>query len=146
MITIQETARATPKTIVRRSNRVVIQLRYAVKTKDKFGECYLFHGLALDSHSQRHIRHKFWIKRYGTGPRAKIRALCSCENFTYQWEVALTRKQSAVRFKSNGMRPVVTNPLMRPGVCKHLLAALKTTMRLTPTKELKIPVRLPKNF
>ena len=146
MVTIQESARVTPKSIIRRSRRVIIQLKYAVKTKDKFGECYLFHGVARDSANLRHTRHLFWIKRYGTGPKAKIRMICDCENFTYQWEMALARKQSAVRFKSNGARPVMTNPMMRPGFCKHLGQALKMTMRLTPTKELKMVVRLPRNF
>lgn len=146
MLTLNDVARATPKGNVRRSRRVIIQLKYAVRTKDKFGDCYLFHGTAMDSANLRHTRHLFWIKRYGIGPKAKVRALCSCENFTYVWEMALARKQSAVRFKSNGMRPVITNPLMRPGVCKHLVQAIRMTARLTPTKELKTIVRLPKNF
>ena len=146
MITIQEAARQTPKGNVRRSRRVLIQLKYAVKTKDKFGECYLFHGVARDSMNKLHTRHLFWIKRYGTGPKAQIRALCGCENFTFVWEMALARKQSAVKFKSNGQRPVITNPMMRTGLCKHLIQALKITMRLTPTKELKTIVRLPRNF
>jgi hypothetical protein len=146
MITIKEMARQTPKGNVRRSRRVIIQLKYAVKTKDKFGDCYLFHGVARDSMNKLHTKHLFWIKRYGTGPNSKCRLLCSCANFTYVWEMALARKQSAVRFKSNGMRPVITNPLMRPGVCKHLVQAIRMVAKLTPTKELKTIVRLPKNF
>ena len=146
MITIQKAAQQTPKKIVRKSNRVLIQLRYSVKTKDKFGECYLFHGIARDSANRLHTKHMFWIKRYGTGPKAMIRCLCDCENFEFVWEMALARKQSAVRFKSNGMRPVITNPMMRTGVCKHLLAALKATIKLTPTKVMKTVSRLPRNF
>lgn len=146
MITMQEMARATPKGNVRRSRRVIIQLKYAVRTKDKFGDCYLFHGVARDSANLKHTRHLFWIKRYGTGPKASIRCLCSCANFTFVWEMALARKQSAVKFRSNGMRPVVTNPMMRPGVCKHLVQAIRSTAKLTPTKELKTVVRLPRNF
>ena len=146
MLTLQDAARATPKGNVRRSRRVIIQLKYSVKTKDKYGECYLFHGIARDSANLRHTKHLFWIKRYGTGPKAKFRALCDCENFTYTWEMALARKQSAVRFKSNGMRPVITNPLMKPGLCKHLVQAVKMTFKVTPTKQLKTIVKLPKNF
>jgi hypothetical protein len=41
MLTLNDVARATPKGNVRRSRRVIIQLRYAVRTKDKFGDCYL---------------------------------------------------------------------------------------------------------
>ena len=146
MLTIQKVAMQTPKGNVRRSRRVLIQLRYAVKTKDKFGECYLFHGIARDSMNLRHTKHFFWIKRYGTGPKASIRMLCDCENFTYVWEVALAKKQSAVKFKSNGQRPVITNPMMRCGCCKHLIQAMRLTSKLVPTKELKSVVKLPRNF
>ncbi len=144
MIDIRTSVRVTPKKNVRKSNAVIVQLRYSLKGIDHDGEYSLFAGTCIDSRSKFRFKHKFYIKRYGSGPTAKIKALCDCENFTYTWEVALLKQHSSVRYNSNGMRPRLTNPKMIPGLCKHLISALKATMNIHPTREAKIP--LPRNF
>jgi len=144
MIDIQTTIRATPKKIQRKSNGVSVRMQYALTGKDKTGYFKLFKGTCIDSLSQFRRPHIFIIKRYGFGKTAKIKAICDCENFKYVWEVALIKQKSSVKCFSNGKKPVITNPKMKPGMCKHLIAALKATIRLSPTKMGKI--MLPRGF
>jgi hypothetical protein len=47
---------------------------------------------------------------------------CSCPDFTYRWEVALEDRGSADIEYSNGDAPTITNPVLVPACCKHLVA------------------------
>lgn len=47
---------------------------------------------------------------------------CSCDDFKYTWEYALTKRGSAVAEYSNGEPPVDRNPSLVPGGCKHIYA------------------------
>jgi len=49
-------------------------------------------------------------------------AVHNCPDYLYRWEVANARVGSSKIIHSNGQPPNVTNPTMRPGLCKHLLA------------------------
>lgn len=51
--------------------------------------------------------------------KQKVMVSCNCENFCYQWEVALNHWGSAKIKYSNGEHPDVTNPGLLPGCCKH---------------------------
>jgi hypothetical protein len=55
----------------------------------------------------------------------KCMVSCPCERFTYYYEVALTKKGASKVKYSNGDMPVVTNPNMLTGMCKHLIALSK---------------------
>lgn len=76
-------------------------------------------------------------KRYVKNPRANERYLtvisvldkkghveisCSCPDFLFRHEVALTEKDASSVEYSNGDYPKITNPLLRPTCCKHCLA------------------------
>lgn len=47
---------------------------------------------------------------------------CSCADFTYRWEVALEDRGAADIEYSNGDQPTMTNPVLVPACCKHLVA------------------------
>lgn len=49
---------------------------------------------------------------------------CSCDYFTFNCEVALTKRGASSIKQSNGEKPVVRNPKMVPTPCKHLLKLL----------------------
>ena len=61
-------------------------------------------------------------------PRARnalLKISCDCEAFKFFFEVALHRRGAAdIRF-SNGEKPVVTNPQLTPGACKHCVRLLE---------------------
>ncbi|QDH83440.1 hypothetical protein [Achromobacter phage Motura] len=46
---------------------------------------------------------------------------CSCPDFPYRWEYALTAKDASEIEYSDGSAPNITNPTLRPGACKHLV-------------------------
>jgi len=46
----------------------------------------------------------------------------NCPDFKFRWEVANKKVGSSQIFHSNGKNPNKTNPTMRPGLCKHLIA------------------------
>ena len=55
-------------------------------------------------------------------PKHQVIVGCSCEDFTYTWEVALNRRGAARIEYSNGEDPGEKNPSYVPGCCKHLIA------------------------
>lgn len=75
-------------------------------------------------------RHKTLVRLIpGTKDRLWVR--CSCEDFTFRWEYALTQNGASNIKYSNGAAAVVTNPNNVPGVCKHLYKILsrRSTLR-----------------
>lgn len=58
---------------------------------------------------------------------------CSCPDFTFTWEVALTYKEASVIEYSNGEPPDTRNPTFKSGTCKHCYALyLRVKDRLVP--------------
>jgi hypothetical protein len=55
----------------------------------------------------------------------RCKVSCDCEDFLYRMEVANHAHGAADIKHSNGKRPNTTNPHIRPGLCKHLLATLR---------------------
>lgn len=51
-----------------------------------------------------------------------VKVSCSCPDFWARWEYALHKRGAADIVYSNGEPPVVRNPRMYPGCCKHLIA------------------------
>ena len=52
----------------------------------------------------------------------KVLVSCSCENAVFMWEYANAAHGAGRLIYSNGEPPVVTNPGLAPGLCKHLAA------------------------
>ena len=55
---------------------------------------------------------------------APLLVRCSCDYFTFNCEVALTKRGASAIKQSNGEKPVVRNPSMIPTPCKHLYKVL----------------------
>lgn len=60
--------------------------------------------------------------------KGNIKVSCECGDYWSTWEVALKRAGAADIHYSNGEKPVVKNPSMRPGVCKHLYRMLESIL------------------
>lgn len=54
--------------------------------------------------------------------KLQVRCSCSCPDFTYRAEYALSKRGAAEIEYSNGEAPVTTNPGLVPMCCKHLVA------------------------
>lgn len=69
--------------------------------------------------------HKHWIAKVEEDQHlkfnsAKVLAHCDCEDFKFVFEYALTHHGASTIKFSNGDPPVVKNPRLYPGICKHL--------------------------
>lgn len=53
---------------------------------------------------------------------SKVLVSCGCENFMYTWEYANAANGASRIIYCNGEPPVVTNPSLAFGLCKHLVA------------------------
>ena len=51
--------------------------------------------------------------------KAKVLVSCSCDQFKFAFEYALTERNAARIQYSNGEFPVIKNPKLIPGGCKH---------------------------
>jgi hypothetical protein len=70
-------------------------------------------------------------------PNKKVKISCSCSDFKFCHEMALTKKGSSDVFYSNGETPDIKNPLMVPSTCKHLIALWD----LLVSKKLVVPAQ-----
>jgi hypothetical protein len=57
---------------------------------------------------------------------------CDCERYTFVWNFALNEHGAAIKDRTNGEAPVITNPNNTPGCCKHSLVAIGAMLRLNP--------------
>lgn len=57
---------------------------------------------------------------------------CSCDDNLFRWEVANTKRKASEIEYSNGENPVVTNPKLNPGLCKHLYAVFVSVRSRLP--------------
>jgi intein/homing endonuclease len=56
----------------------------------------------------------------------------NCGRFLFVWNWALLQKDAAIRDRTNGMPPEITNPGYIPGICKHGIVAMKAMLALDP--------------
>lgn len=61
-----------------------------------------------------------------------VKVGCDCERYKFFWNYALLQRDAAVRDRTNGEPPVVTNPEEIPGICKHGIIALRLLIRDNP--------------
>ena len=62
-----------------------------------------------------------------------VRCDCDCGRYTFVWNYALWAAEAAIRDRTNHKAPVMTNPSMSPGCCKHLLVVLQGLVLVNPT-------------
>lgn len=55
----------------------------------------------------------------------KVICSCSCENYVFTFEYANAAHGASRIVYGNGEPPVVTNPMLAPGLCKHLVATAR---------------------
>jgi hypothetical protein len=112
----------------RRSRAHTVRTKPPITTKDEDGNDILIYnfksspsttGLRQRGYARFFIPKKPTKKKLGDLP---VELSCSCPDFKYRWEVANNKVGSAQIFHSNGKKPNQTNPTMRPGLCKHLIA------------------------
>ena len=57
---------------------------------------------------------------------------CDCSRYLFVWNYALNKQGAAIKDRTNGEPPVVTNPQEVPGCCKHSVVAIGTLAKLNP--------------
>lgn len=80
-------------------------------------------------------------KRSKMGDNVYCEVDCGCPDYKYRWAYANNNKDASPMGREsinqcNGDRPVITNPRLRPGMCKHLLA-LKDNLHTRLTESQK---------
>jgi hypothetical protein len=122
--TFPELFRKTPPEYQERAGDV----RAILKTKTPKGS---YHYRTITS-SNGH-QHNQWVKGL---PGKRIQSMnddiilwCDCENFTYEDEWLLWRKNTSHVVNSNGQPLRVRNPEQIPKLCKHLIAVMNDLKR-----------------
>lgn len=108
--------------VLRYAAKVRVSSMTVYEVKDKDGDSYRFISAnTYGSSEKRTVRMKLW------GPRnnsAKAWVQCTCPYFLFHCEMALVGKQSSENCFSNGEAPNITNPTLRPAICKHIVAVI----------------------
>ena len=58
-----------------------------------------------------------------------IKISCDCEDWMFTWEFVQARKGNADMIYCNGQPPVLKNPRLYPGLCKHLIVIMSFIMK-----------------
>ena len=61
-----------------------------------------------------------------------VRVDCDCARHKFVWNYALQEYDAAIRERTNGQPPVITNPTEEPGACKHMVVAIQYLSKLNP--------------
>jgi len=61
-----------------------------------------------------------------------IKVDCNCERFLFTWNYALNQVGAAIKDRTNGDAPDITNPGQVPGICKHGLVMLEAMKKINP--------------
>lgn len=130
LFTIGQMMKATPWKIKQNSKNCLTRLVRAHTDIDYHGvhKRALFHS--WDTDGMRRVE----IRLYGDYDKiAAHRAWVHCTGpwFMFHSEVALRQRGSSSIINSNGMLPKITNPYMKPKVCKHVYSAIKMLPRVT---------------
>lgn len=113
--------RATPTDRIERSSNIKLT---AVKTgvsKSTGKRKILAQSVSIDKKSPDRTKYISSIEFHGDD---RVKVSCSCSDFMFRWEYALTAKGGADIVYGNGDPPVDKNPSMKPGCCKHLVALI----------------------
>ena len=71
--------------------------------------------------------HKHWIEQDEGGKftkASKLKLSCDCEHWMFTYEYAMTHHNASWIKFSNGEFPILKNPRLQPGLCKHLWTLL----------------------
>lgn len=127
MLTLHQIARRTNR--LRQEGSRYVRIIDMKKGYDSLGRgfvasaSYSTHLIDQDGRAIRNPHpHKYVTVITFLDSKLHVLVSCSCADFMYRHEVALHSKEAAEIEYSNGAFPSVTNPGLRTGTCKHLLA------------------------
>jgi hypothetical protein len=131
-MSLRQLVRATPRYFI--NSAVDVHLRKVQTKKTATGRPVLYgQAVTADHYRADRVRriHEVYIVGMDdddTKPVTRHKHVliqCSCERYVYYFEYANAVHGAARLIYSNGNAPVVTNPGLAPGCCKHLIALAK---------------------
>ena len=126
MLSLRTILRATPSENMNGASSVILEnVRIGVSKTTGKGKA------VCRSHTPRETSVKYTtsVEFEGHGPDAQVLLTCSCPDFKFRWEVALTKQGGSRILYSNGESHVIQNPQEKPGCCRHAFAFIKLLQR-----------------
>jgi hypothetical protein len=78
-------------------------------------------AVSIDKKSPDRVKYNASLEFHGDD---RVKLSCSCSDFLFRWEYALTQKGGADIVYGDGDPPDDKNPSQKPGCCKHLVALI----------------------
>lgn len=134
-MTLRQLVRGTPKLFI--NNAVDVEAKKIERKKTKTGRPVIMGQMVTyDPWRKDRVRrvHDSYIigmdddEHKPINRHQKVLVQCSCENFVFVWEYANATVGASRLIYSNGEPPNFTNPMLAPGLCKHLVALAKIIM------------------
>lgn len=134
-MSLRKLIRGTPKLFI--NNAVDVEAKKIVRKKTKTGRPVIMGQMVTwDPWRKDRVRrvHDAYIIGMDDDPdkpvnrHQRVLVQCSCENFVFVWEYANASVGASRLIYSNGEPPSFTNPMLAPGLCKHLIALAKIVM------------------
>lgn len=111
----------TDKNIRSYANGVSVTGIRSFQDRDRLGE---HKKVIVQSEGDTKTRYQvFKFYDAGQGAKSRVWVTCSCEYWLFVCEVATWARDSTSNINSNGDFPAITNPNMKPKLCKHLYAS-----------------------
>lgn len=131
MLTARELLQNSPQGVIGRATMVLTRLKFQEVVEITQGA---YHVSLWETQTRgKGIKYttEVWL-RAPVSQNSECWVGCSCPYWLYYMEVAVARgKSTGIRY-SNGRLPVVKNPEMIPGVCKHLYRVIIDTLAKAP--------------
>lgn len=131
-MTLRQLIRSTPRLFI--NNAVDVEAKKVERKKTKtLRPVIMGHMVTNDPWRKLRVRrvHETYIIGMGDDPSVpvnrhkKVLVQCTCENFVYVFEYANATVGASRLIYSNGEAPNMTNPMLLPGCCKHIIALAK---------------------
>lgn len=117
MYTIRQMLNSTPRNIIQNSYRVSIREFQPTMDSDQNGPYSYVNFHARDKDGIRKVELKIY-------DRDRAWVYCTCPWFKYSCEVSLSVRGSSTIRNSDGSMPTDRNPMLKPWVCKHVIAVI----------------------
>ena len=117
--------RHTPPKTMKKKDSVRIKKKSYARTRDGFHEGRFLLRSKEPTTERKPQEHRVLVVKTDQA-RNRFWIHCSCEDFIFRWEYALTQHRSSAIVGGNGQPALITNPQNLPGMCIHCARVLTT--------------------
>jgi len=133
MLSIEQLLKATSPEVIRNIGRYHLDLAHTKIDSDEHGNHILIVAVVSGGEQPQKCSIRVFDKNINI--KAGCFVYCSCKMFINKLEVALATQGSAKVINAAQKLPTKTNPKLLPGICPHLMVAIRASLLAEQQKQ-----------